>query len=95
MLSLSDDKVTHLSHVLLQGLMDRNLVALNDEEGNIRREIKRIVNNELRMGADIDQTVRKKLQSFSKKLIEGSPEWEVLYTKFFREEEVKRGRASA
>jgi hypothetical protein len=95
MLSLSDDKVTHLSHVLLKGLMDRNLVALNDEEGNVRREIKRIVNNELRIGTDIDQTVRKKLQSFSKKLVEGSPEWEVLYTKFFREEEIKRGRASA
>lgn len=92
---LSDDKVTHLSHVLLKGLMDRNLLALNAEEGSIRREIKRIVNNELRIGADIDQTVRKKLQSFSKKLVEGSPEWEVLYTKFFREEEIKRGRASA
>lgn len=95
MLSLSDDKVTHLSHVLLKGLMDRNLVTLNDEEGNVRREIKRIVNNELRIGTDIDQTIRKKLQSFSKKLVEGSPEWEVLYTKFFREEEIKRGRASA
>lgn len=95
MLSLSDDKVTHLSHVLLKGLIDRNLVALNDEEGNVRREIKRIVNNELRIGTDIDQTIRKKLQSFSKKLVEGSPEWEVLYTKFFREEEIKRGRASA
>lgn len=92
---LSDDKVTHLSHILLKGMIDRSLIVLNDEEGSIRREIKRIVNTELRIGADIDQTVRKKLQSFSKKLVEGSPEWEVLYTKFFREEEVKRGRASA
>ncbi len=91
---LSDEKVTHLTHVLLKGLMDGNYIELNGEEGKIRREIKRIILNELKIGTDIDSIVRKKLQSFSRKIVEGSPEWEVLYKKFFREEEVKRGRAS-
>lgn len=91
---LSEEKVSHLTHVLLKGLMDRDLIALNEEEGTVRREIKRIISNELKVGADIDEAVRKKLQSFSKKLVEGSPEWEILYKKFFREEEIKRGRAS-
>lgn len=91
---LSDEKVTHLTHVLLKGLIDRNLIELNDEEGKIRREIKRIILGELKIGTDIDLIVRKKLQSFSRKIVEGSPEWEVLYKKFFREEEIKRGRAS-
>jgi len=90
---LAEEKVTHLTHVLLKGLIDRNLVELNAEEGKIRREIKRIITNELKIGADIDVAVRKKLQSFSRKLVEGSPEWEVLYKKFFREEEIKKGRA--
>lgn len=91
---LSEEKVSHLTHVFLKGLMDRDLIALNEEEGTVRREIKRIIANELKIGTDIDEAVRKKLQSFSKKLVEGSPEWEVLYKKFFREEETKRGRAS-
>ncbi len=91
---LSEEKVSHLTHVFLKGLMDRDLIALNEEEGTVRREIKRIISNELKVGADIDEAVRKKLQSFSKKLVEGSPEWEILYKKFFREEEIKRGRAS-
>ncbi|MEK6582772.1 MAG: DUF507 family protein [Nitrospirota bacterium] len=91
---LSEEKVSHLTHVLLKGLMDRDLIALNEEEGVVRREIKRIVNNELKIGEDIDLVVRKKLLSFSKKLVEGSPEWEILYKKFFREEEIKKGRAS-
>ncbi len=91
---LSEEKVSHLTHILLKGLMDRDLIALNEEEGTVRREIKRIISNELKVGADIDEAVRKKLQSFSKKLVEGSPEWEILYKKFFREEEIKRGRAS-
>ena len=91
---LSEDKISHLSHVLLKNLIERNLVELIEDEGLIRREIKRSIVTELKIGEDIDQSVRRKLQSFSKKLTEGSPEWEVLYKKFFREEETKRGRAS-
>ncbi len=91
---LSEDKISHLSHILLKGLIKGNLVELLTDEGTIRREIKRTIVGELKIGEEIDQNVRKKLQSFSRKLIEGSPEWDVLYKKFFREEEIKKGRAS-
>ena len=91
---LSEDKITHLSHMLLKGLIERNLVEILEEEGEVRAEIKRAIISELKIGEEIDSLVRKKLQSFSKKVAEGSPEWEILYRKFFREEEVKRGRAS-
>lgn len=88
----SDDKVTHLTYIVLKGLMDKGLVVLKEDDGLIRREIKRTIINELKIGEDIDASVRRKLQSFSKKLVEGSPEWEVLYKKFFEEEEVRKGR---
>ncbi len=91
---LSEDKISHLSHVLLRGLIQQGLVELVEDEGAIRREIKRTIVSELKIGEEIDDIVKKKLQSFSKKLIEGSPEWEVLYRKFFREEEIKKGRAT-
>ena len=51
---LSEEKVSHLTHILLKGLMDRDLIALNEEEGTVRREMKRIISNELKVGADID-----------------------------------------
>ncbi len=91
---LSEDKISHLSHVLLRELIRQELVETNEDDGAIRREIKRTIVSELKIGEEIDEVVRKKLQSFSKKLIEGSPEWEVLYKKFFREEEIKKGRAT-
>lgn len=89
---LSDDKITHMTHALLKGLMDKGLITLKEDDGLLRREIKRTIINELKIGEDIDVAVRRKLQSFSKKLVDGSPEWEVLYRKFYEEEEVKRGR---
>jgi len=93
MAMLSDEKVTHLSHVLLKGLLEKGLVRLKDDEGAVRKAIKRAVAAELKVGEDIEAAVRKKLASYQKKMVEGSPEWEILYKKFFREEEVKRGRA--
>jgi hypothetical protein len=91
---LSDDKISHLSHILLKGLLERKAMVLVEEDSKLRTEIKRTIVSELKVGEEIDSVVRKKLQSFSKKIAEGSPEWEILYKKFFREEEIKRGRAS-
>jgi hypothetical protein len=91
---LTDDKILHLSHVILKGLIGKKLIEVTEEESKIRAEIKRTIISELKVGEEIDSAVRKKLQSFSRKIVEGSPEWEILYKKFFREEEIKRGRAS-
>lgn len=91
---LTDEKISHLSHILLKRLIDNELIDIRDEEGKIRREIKRSVASFLKVSEDIDMAVRKKLQSFSRKIVEGSPEWEVLYKKFYREEAAKRGMAS-
>jgi hypothetical protein len=90
---LSDEKISHLSHVLLKGLMDKKLLEIRDEEGKVRREIKRSTVSFLKVSEDIDAAAKKKLQSFSRKIVEGSPEWEVLYKKFYKEEAAKRGMA--
>ena len=90
---LSDDKISHMSHVLLKGLLDRGLVRLKEDEGKVRREIRREIVTFLKTGEEIDASVKKKMQSFSRKIIEGSPEWEVLYKKFFNEEASRRGMA--
>ncbi|GAB4540142.1 MAG: DUF507 family protein [Thermodesulfovibrionia bacterium] len=88
---LSDDKITHLTHVLLKGLLERGVIKPLVDETTIRREIKRTILNELKVAEDIDIVVRKKLESYSKKIYEGSTEWDVLYHKFFLEESNKRG----
>ncbi len=89
---LSDDKITHLTHVLLNGLIERGAIRLKADDSILRREIKRTILNELKIGEDMDLAVKKKLQSLSKRPVEGSQEWDVMYRKYFEEEEVRRGR---
>ncbi|MBN2655087.1 MAG: DUF507 family protein [Nitrospirae bacterium] len=89
---LSDDKISHMTHVLLKELMDKDIIDIIEEESEVRREIKRTLVSELKVGEEIDAVVRKKLESYSRQLVENSPEWEVLYERFFNEEEVRRGK---
>jgi hypothetical protein len=89
---LSDEKISHLTHVVLKGLVERDAIIPLTEEGLIRREIRRVIIRELKIAEDIDELVRKKLQSYSKKILEGTREWDILYHKFFQEEAAKKGR---
>jgi hypothetical protein len=91
---LSDEKITRLSHVLLKGLTSKGFIELREEEGKVWREVKRSIISFLKISEEIDSAVRKKMQSFSRKIIEGSPEWDVLYRKFYREEANRRGMAT-
>jgi len=91
-MKLSDDKISHLTHVVLKGLLEKRAVTPLEEEGHIRREIKRVVVNELKIAEGIDEFVRKKLQSYAKKIHEGGSEWEIMYNKLYEEEAAKKGR---
>ena len=88
---LSEDRISHLSHLVLDMLMqDRNVDAVQAEE-RVLREIKRTITDELKFDDEADAAVRKMIQSLSRRVPEGSREWEVLYQKY-REEELRRRR---
>ena len=90
---LSDDKVSHLSHVVLGTLKKNPLIRVKGDEGKLLREIKRVFAEELAHESEIDQRVRAKLGSYSRGIVEGSSEWEVLYRKTFEEELRKHAKA--
>jgi hypothetical protein len=86
---LSEDRISHLSHLILEALVrNKNIDALQPEE-RLLREIKRIITMELRFEDKADAAARRTIQSLSRKVPEGSREWDVLYHKY-REEEMRR-----
>jgi hypothetical protein len=87
---LSDDKISHLSHMILASLKHTPSVRLKGDETHVLREIKRVLASELAQEDDLDRTIRAKLASYSRPIPEGSQEWEVLYRKTFDEEYRKR-----
>lgn len=83
---LSEDKISHLSHVILQVVKKSPLVTVQAEDGRVLKEIKKVLASELAQEAEIDRRVKAKLASYSRGIVEGSAEWDVLYRKTFEEE---------
>ena len=83
---LSEDKISHLSHVILQVVKRSPLATVQAEDGRVLKEIKKVLASELAQEAEIDRRVKAKLASYSRGIVEGSAEWEVLYRKTFEEE---------
>ena len=87
---LSEDRISHLSHLIQDKLIrDRNIDVLKEEE-RILREIKRTITDELKFEDEADDAARRTIQSLSRKVPEGSREWDVLYRKYVEEEMNRR-----
>lgn len=89
---LSEDKVSHLSHVILAAVKSNKAVKVTSDEERVLKEIKRVLASELEQEEEIDRKVKAKLASYSRGIIEGSAEWEVLYRKTFEEEMRKHAK---
>ncbi|MGC4098725.1 MAG: DUF507 family protein [Nitrospira sp.] len=87
---LSEDKVSHLSHVLLTVVKQHTGAKIKSDEARLLKEIKRVLAAELVHEQEIDRKVKAKLASYSRGIIEGSTEWDVLYRKTFEEETRKQ-----
>ncbi len=88
---LTEDRISHLSHLILDMLMqNRNVDALQPEE-RVLREIKRTITDELKFDDEADAAARRTIRSLSRQVPEGSREWDILYRKYV-EEELNRRR---
>ena len=89
---LSREKINHISHSIIKAFMQDENIEIFRDENDIRLEIVRIITEELKMEEELDQQVRGRLESYKRKLIEGSTEWEILYQKIYEEEANKKKR---
>ena len=91
---LSRDKIIHLSHLIVKALEDKASVTWLIDKNSLRTEIANIMLEDLSIEEEVDQEVRRILQSYKRKIMEGSREWDVMYKKTFEEQMKKRGRIS-
>ena len=85
---ISEDRQNRFAHVIVEGIWDDDLVDYTDDDIALRVG-KQVVAKFFKEEGVIDDTVRKKLLSLKRNVIEGSMEWDTLYNKYY-EEEVRR-----
>ena len=90
-MKLSRERVLHLSRLIMAHLDQDDAVEYFEDPNEIRQQIVKMIEAEMKADEMIDALVRRKLESQKRPIVEGSDEWEVLYRKYY-EEEVTRHR---
>lgn len=83
---LSDDKINHLSHVLVRSLGDYPEMDFGVEDNQVRLTIKEALLESFGAFDALEEKVRETLISYSRKIVEGSREWDMMYSKTYEEE---------
>lgn len=89
---LSDDRKSHFAHLLCDTLYDDDLVDFT-EDAIALREAKNGIDAFLNELEEIDDSVRSKIMSLKRGVVEGSPEWDTMYKKYFGEEIQRKNKA--
>ena len=87
---LSNAKVNHLANLIMNYLRTEPEIEFYEEESDIRLEVARIIQEELRDDEVIDQAVRYKIESQRRDIPEGGEEWDILSRRYYDEEMGRR-----
>ena len=87
---ISDDRLSHLASVVTDGVWKDDIVEYSDEDMAMRTA-KRAAAQFGQELKEIDQKARKMVASLKRNVVEGSPEWDVMYKKYYEEEMERRG----
>ncbi len=89
MTRLSESRISHLAHLILDGVRKGELATFANE-GHTLAETKQTLHDFFQSEDRIDEVVRHKIQSLSRRVPPGSREWDILYRKYFEEESRKQ-----
>jgi len=88
---LSREKLNKLSSSTTEMLAGLKNVEFLEGYDDIRQEIRRLLEELLAGEERLDKAARLKIESQRRIIIEGTPEWNILYHKYYNEEVKKLG----
>ena len=80
---LSDTRIAALARQILRVIATEGAIV---SERAALIEAKRLLTDHFQRDDKIDEVVRRKISSLSRRVVPGSTEWDVLYRRYFEEE---------
>lgn len=87
---ISDEKMSHIVHLMMNGLEKEGFVSFSNKEASVR-EAHKISNLYLGNLKGAAEAARQRILSQKNAPVEKSPQWDNLYQKYLEEELQKRG----
>jgi hypothetical protein len=88
-MKFSDGRLSYLSHKIVDTLKTEGLADI-EREKYVLAEIKHVLEAEHQRADRIDDAVRQKIASLSRHVPPGSHEWDILYKRYYTEEERRK-----
>ncbi|HEY8272209.1 MAG TPA: DUF507 family protein [Pseudobdellovibrionaceae bacterium] len=88
---ISGDRQNHLAHIVTDGVWGDDIADFMDDDQALR-VAKLAIAEFVKEDEDLDQRARDKVASLKRNVMEGTPEWDIMYKKYYQEERVKRGQ---
>jgi hypothetical protein len=82
---LTESRISHLAHLIIDGVWKNDLADFPNEARALA-DTKRVLEDFFGGEDRLDDIVRQKIQSLSRRVAPGSREWDVLYRKYYEEE---------
>jgi len=82
---LSESRISHLAHLIVDGLWKEDMADFPNEARALM-ETKSMLADFFNVEDRVDEIVRHKIQSLSRPIPTGSREWDILYRKYMEEE---------
>jgi hypothetical protein len=91
-MKLSRDKVSDISHKIIEMLRKSRELRLRNKDSNaVRLEIVRLITEVLMTEDKVDRAARAKIRTQKREIPEGSEEWDILLRRYYSEELKKLG----
>ena len=88
---LSRDKVSRLTKGVFESLREFEQLVFIEDPQTIRQEIRTALERLLDEEEVLDKAARQKIESQKRTILEGTPEWDILYRKYYSDEVKKLG----
>jgi len=86
-----EERFSDISHKILDELYEEDLIHFDVTENRIKNIIYNSITSFISSSSEIDDAVVDKINTYKKRYIPGTDEFDILYEKLYKEEMIKRG----
>ncbi len=87
------ERMNQIANMIMDLIMQDETVEIYDDPPVIRRRVLAILREAVAEKEDIDRKVRRRIKEYSPHIVEGTPEWNLLYRRMYEDELRQRGLA--
>ena len=86
-----EERMNQIAHKIKKYIETENSIEIFEHPNKIRRKIFEILKQLVKEEKEIDREVRQRIKSYLRKILEGTPEWRILYNRIYEDALKRRG----